>query len=212
MNKRFDLSKGLVVLLCALAIGIYYQWTALTHPYVTDGDVRTHIYWMLQFRDPELFPNDLLTEYAKNRQPWGIVLVYYVFSFLIDPILFSKILGIFLFIISSFYIFKLGEDTGDAPTGFLAFTLFAMTPTFFHPMTGGIPRAFGYPLMILFLYYLVKKDYPKSAVMMVLPCLFYPVIFFYRFLLISFHSSRFKAERFYSTVRRSRGTPLSWRY
>lgn len=168
----------LLIILCALIAGIYYQWPTLANPYVIDGDVRTHLDWMRQFRDPGLFPDDLLATYARNRQPWGIVCLYYFFSFLLDPILFAKILPVILLVIGSYYAFKLGQDKGDTGTGFLAAILFMMNPTFLGQMTGGLARSFGYPMMIAFLYYLVKNDGFKAAFVMVLACLFYPVIFF----------------------------------
>lgn len=178
MNKRIYIQIELLIILLALAIGINFQLPALINKYVINGDARQHIYWMQQFRDSGLFRNDLLTEYANNYQPWGFIFLYYLLSFIINPIIIGKILSSILFAISSLYVFKLVKYITTNYTGFLAALIFMITPTYLNRMDGGLPRAFGYPLVIIFLYYLIKKEYLKSSLTLVLQSLFYPMIFF----------------------------------
>ena len=132
---------------------------------------------MQQFRDGGLFKDDLLTEYAKFIQPWGFYFLYYILSFIIDPINISKILPVILLTISSLYLFKLVKHITNNYIGFLAALTFMATPIFLDSMVGGNPRSFGYPLLIIFLYYLIKNDYPKSSIILILQCLFYPIVF-----------------------------------
>lgn len=209
-NHKFPFSAELLIILCALVVGIYYEWPTLVNPYVIDGDVRTHIDWMRQFQDPDLFPNDLLATYARNRQPWGIVSLYYFISFLVDPVLFSKILPLILLAIGSYYAFKLGQDKSGTGTGFLAAILFMVNPTFLGEMTAGLGRSFGYPLMIAFLYYLIKKDGLKAAFVMILACLFYPIIYFLCFFayLFSFLKIRGRHLRLDLQASKSKGFVL----
>ena len=70
-----------LVALIALAIGTICQYDGLVNPYVINGDVPQHVYWMQQFRDSELFRNDLLTDFARSIQPWGAIAVYRLLSF-----------------------------------------------------------------------------------------------------------------------------------
>ncbi len=195
-NKLSGWPAAFLVIVCALALGIYYAWPALTNPYAIDGDVRTHIDWMRQFRDPSLFPNDFLMTYARYRQPWGLILLYYPVSFFFDPVFFSKILSLILLAMGSYYAFKLGEYKGSRSTGLLAAILFMTNPNFFVQMAGGLGRSFGYPLMMAFLYYLIKKDGLKAALIMVLGCLFYPVIFFLSFFTYLFSFVKIQDHRF----------------
>ena len=178
MNKKKYMHIEFLVIFLAIALAIKYQLPVLTNYYIINDDVRQHIYWMQQFHDSDLFKNGLLTEYAKRYQPWGFIFLYYLLSFIIDPITISRILPIVLFAISSLYLFKLVEYITDSYAGFLAVLVFMITPTYMDRMLGGLPRAFGYPFMILFLYYLIKKEYLKSSLILVLQSLFYPMIFF----------------------------------
>lgn len=164
-----------VLLLFALGIAFSSQWPALSRPDVMSDDVRQHIFWMHQFRDPALFQNDLLTLYSKNFQPWGFVAVYWLFSFFADPFLLSKLLPFGLLLVSVFYLYRLVRDLAGTFAGVVAALMFTVNPVFFMRMTGGLSRGFAYPLMIAFLYYLVRRDYLKTAAVFVLQCLFYPV-------------------------------------
>lgn len=176
MLKKTNINIELIVILLALVIGINSQFSALTNKYVINDDVMQHVYWMQQFRDNNLFKNDLLTEYAKNYQPWGYIFLYFILSFIIDPLILSKFLPIVLLIISTLYMYKLVKYITNTYTGFLAAFIFMITPTFINKMSGSLPRAFGYPLVLIFLYYLIKKDYLKSSLCMILQSLFYPMM------------------------------------
>ena len=176
-SSRFPLAE-LIVASIALAIGIYGQLPAFTNPYVLVDDFRQHLYWMRQFRDSALFQDDLLTEYAKHYQPWGFIFLYYVLSPIADPLVISKVLPLALFVLSSFYLFKLVRHIAGGYAGFLASLIFMTTFTYLDRISGGLPRSFGFPLLIIFLYYLTKKEYLKSSLLLVLQCLFYPTLFF----------------------------------
>ncbi|OGX19465.1 MAG: hypothetical protein A3K83_01690 [Omnitrophica WOR_2 bacterium RBG_13_44_8b] len=176
MNRRINILIGLTVVLLAIAASVNFQFPVFTSKYIVKDDVRQHIYWMQQFRDSDLFRNDLLTEYAKSYQPWGFIAVYYLLSFFIDPIVASKIMPIILVVLSSVYIFKLVRHIVNGYTGFLAALILMMTPHYLDRMTGGLPRSFAFPLVIMFLYYLIKRRYLQSSVILVLQSLFYPMI------------------------------------
>ncbi|MFB0561847.1 MAG: hypothetical protein ACETWM_11655 [Candidatus Lokiarchaeia archaeon] len=165
------------IIILAIGIGVMSQLPSFLNRYIINDDVMQHVYWMQQFRDGGLFKNDLLTVYAKNYQPWGFIALYYVFSFIIDPMIISKIIPIVLFVVSSLYLFKLVSEMTNNYTGFLSASIFMAAPIYLDRMVGGLPRAFGYPLLIIFLYYLIKKEYLKSSLVLILQCLFYPIVF-----------------------------------
>jgi len=178
MNRRFYMRAEFLIILLAFIIVINSQFSSLINRYVINDDVRQHIYWMQQFHDRGLFRNDLLTEYAKNYQPWGFIFLYYLFSFIADPLLISKILPIILFVLSSLYLFKLVKYLTNDYAALLAALFFMITPAYLERMSGGLPRAFASALLIIFLYYLIKREYMKSSLILLLQSLFYPMIFF----------------------------------
>jgi len=104
--KANYIKMELLVILLALAIGIYSQSSALVNKYMINDDAMQHIYWMRQFQNNGLFINDLLTENARYFLPWGFVFLYYASSYLIDPVIVSKFLALILFPISALYIYK----------------------------------------------------------------------------------------------------------
>lgn len=177
MHKISVFRLELLIVISAFALGAYYHLPALTDEYVINDDVRQHIYWMQQFGDSDLFRDDLLTAYAKNLQPWGIIFIYYIFSFIASPLTLSKILPIILFPVSALYMYKLLKIvTGSEYTGLIGALIFIITPAFFNYMAGGNPRSFSFPLLIIFLYYLIGKNYFISSVVMIAQCLFYPIV------------------------------------
>ncbi len=91
-------------------IGAHFQ--ALTHPYVVNDDVRQQVFWMARWLDPELFKGDLLAEYARHYVPWGVQGLYWLASWVVDPIAFSKILPGLLFVLLGFCLYRLGLNLG----------------------------------------------------------------------------------------------------
>ncbi len=87
----------LVVLLSSV-IFVSAHFQALTNYWVINDDVRQQIYWMQQWGDPQLFPADLLTDYARAYVPWGVKGLYRLASPLLDPQTFHRLLPILSYI------------------------------------------------------------------------------------------------------------------
>ncbi|MHB8066911.1 MAG: hypothetical protein ACYDIC_03310 [Desulfobaccales bacterium] len=81
----------LVVILSSV-IFFFAHFQALTNHWVINDDVRQQIYWMQQWGDSELFPGDLLTDYARAYVPWGVKGLYRLASPSLEPRTFSKLL------------------------------------------------------------------------------------------------------------------------
>lgn len=167
-----------LILFLALAIGILYHIPAFKNPYITtDGDITQYIYWMNQFYDNDLFQNDLLTKFARYYTSLGVTSLYYIFSFIIHPYLLSNILAIVLFVAGACYVYKLVLYISNSNAALLAGMLFILSGIFLDVILGAFPRAFGHPLIIIFLYYLIRKKHLHSATILIMECLFYPVAF-----------------------------------
>ncbi|MGB7910652.1 MAG: hypothetical protein WCF59_00340, partial [Desulfobaccales bacterium] len=81
---------------------------AWSSPYVINDDVRQQIFWMQQWLDPQLFRGDLLAEYARRYVPWGVQGLYWLATWVTDPISFSKFLPGLLFIFLALCLYRLG--------------------------------------------------------------------------------------------------------
>jgi len=154
----------------------------ISNPYIASGDQKQQLFWMYRFQDPELFKNDLLTDFLSSGklEPPGYSFLYRVASHFIDPLLFSKVIPILLVIISVLYMFRLGKSVGGGNVaGFVAGMLFicdVLVIGWGKHFKAGIPRSFAYPLFICFVYYFVSKKPAKASISLVLQSLFYPPI------------------------------------
>ncbi|MGH7793003.1 MAG: hypothetical protein ACREOB_11880, partial [Thermodesulfobacteriota bacterium] len=126
----------------------------ISNPYIASGDQKQQLFWMYRFQDPELFKNDLLTDFLSSGklEPPGYSFLYRVASRFIDPLLFSKVIPILLVIISVLYMFRLGKSLGGAEVaGFIAGMLFICEVFIIgwgKHFKAGTARSFAYPLFI----------------------------------------------------------------
>ena len=158
---------------------------AFSSEYVVQDDARQHVFWMRRFLDPELFPNDLIADYFQSVAPWGYTTLYQLFAAIgIDPILFSKFLPVVLDLVTTGYCFGVCLEILPVPmAGFIASLVLNQNLWCKEDLVSATPRAFIYPLLLAFLYYLLQQDRKRSRLTnSLLPCmavialqgLFYP--------------------------------------
>ena len=167
----------LYALLGALGVFVYSQWSALTNPYVIMDDVRQQTYWMQKWRDPELFQNDLLTDYAQNYVSWGVQAVYALTAPFIDPLQFGKILSGILYLLTAGFLFGLGSRFRDELTPVFVVCVFCFFGDFMERIAGGIPQSFGYPLLASYLYFLSGNNLIGAGLALLLASVFIPYVF-----------------------------------
>jgi hypothetical protein len=164
----------------SLGFAILYSYLGLQQAfsgdYVVQDDVRQHVYWMQRFIDPDLFPNDLITDYFQSLAPLGYAGVYRVAAVLgLEPILFSKVLPPVLDIILTIYCFYVCLQVFPVPAaGFASTILLNQSLWMGVDLASSTPRAFIYPLLLSFLYYLLRRSFWASLACIVLQGLFYP--------------------------------------
>ncbi|MEC4892302.1 MAG: hypothetical protein SAL07_04020 [Oscillatoria sp. PMC 1051.18] len=149
---------------------------AFSSEYVVQDDARQHVFWMLRFLDSELFPHDLIADYFQSVAPAGYTLLYRFAAELgINPLWLNKILPLILGLIATSYCFALCLQMLPIPmTGFIASLLFNQTIWYKDDLISGTPRAFIYPLLFAFLYYLARNSLLPCLVAIALLDLFYP--------------------------------------
>lgn len=174
---RFFLALSLgVCLVCA----ILQLRQAFAGAYVVQDDARQHVFWMRRFVDPELFPGDLIADYYQSAAPPAYAAVYRGVAALgIDPIVFSKILPPILGIISTLYCFAVTLELFPVPmAGFFAALFLNQNFWSTDDLASGTARAFFYPLVLAFFYYLVRGKMLPTLGAIALQGLFYPPAIF----------------------------------
>ena len=166
----------------SLAVTIFYGLVSyqygVSQDYVVQDDVRQHIVWLQKLIDPELFLDDYIAEYFESLAPLGFKYLYlYAAKLGIEPIWLARILPTILAIITAIYTYlSTLKILPKASTGFLA-TLFVNQLIWLNDdLITATPRAFLYPLLAAFLYYLSINSFIPCLILMLLQGWFYPHI------------------------------------
>ena len=167
-------------IMVALISGVVFvlaHFPALTNPLIINDDVRQQIYWMQQWQDPALFPGDFLTGYARAYVTWGVTGLYWLASWLVSPLVFSKLLPGFLFVFLALCLFRIGTNLSDRPLGWTMVACLWLMPFFLDNLAGGLARAFAAPLLALFwLGWQARRPWVMGGALL-LQALFIPYIF-----------------------------------
>ncbi|MBE9129145.1 MULTISPECIES: hypothetical protein [unclassified Coleofasciculus] len=149
---------------------------AFSSDYLVDSDARQHVFWMQRFLDPTLFPNDLITDYHQSIAPAGYTALYRIMAALgINPWVFNKVVPTILGLITTGYCFGTCLQLLPIPVaGFTASLLLNQTLWTTYTLVSGTPRAFVYPIVLAFLYYLLQRSLLPCLGAIALLGLFYP--------------------------------------
>jgi hypothetical protein len=168
----------------SLAFSAIYSILALreafSSKYVVQDDARQHVFWMLRFLDPELFPQDFIADYFQSVAPRGYTAFYQLMASVgINPLLFNKLLPLILGLITTSYCFGICLQMLPVPAaGFICSLLLNQCIWMKEDLISATPRAFAYPLFLAFLYYVLQRSRLGSAVAIALLGLFYPQYLF----------------------------------
>lgn len=170
--------KFIILLLGVISFAVVFavQQKALLNQYVFHDDCNQYTFSYYKLGDPQLFPDDLLTSYALRYNTKAVVLFYALLGKIIDPLALSKILPFVLCFLAALYAFLIGEETDRPDVGFLAAVLFIMHSWTFSCFSGGHAKAFAFPLLLSFLFYVIKKNYFVLSILLVLQIFTYPPV------------------------------------
>ncbi|ELS02873.1 hypothetical protein Xen7305DRAFT_00025910 [Xenococcus sp. PCC 7305] len=170
-NFWLSLSLGFTLFCGYLALreGFSSAW-------IVQDDARQHVFWMLRYLDPQLFPNDLIADYFQSVAPVGYTSLYKLAATVgIHPLVFNKLLPPVIGLIASWYGFLFCKQILPLPLGcFITSVLLNQALWMKDDMISGTPRAFVYPFLLAFLYYLAKRSLIPCAIAIALLGLFYP--------------------------------------
>jgi hypothetical protein len=149
---------------------------AFADDYIIQDDGRQHVFWMLRFLEPGLFPNDPITDYFQSLAPFGYTSLYKLTASLgINPLTFSKILPLLLGLTATGYCFGVTITFIPIPAaGFLAASLLNQNLWMNDNLASATPRAFVAPFFLMFLYYLIKRSVAGCLIAIALLASFYP--------------------------------------
>lgn len=175
--RRSGAWLGALVVLGALLLAAWAHRETLVRPYVVNNDSCQHVYWMQQWRHPQLFAGDLLTVYAREYQPWGWRALYRAVSPVVDPLALSRWLPLLLFAGCCGLVYRWASTVSGRYGGVLAAALFAASPLFLQKMAGGHPRAFAVPILLLTLVLLQDRRRRALGLVLAVASLLYPMAF-----------------------------------
>ncbi len=175
-------SKKMIFLFLLITVGAATVFCAgnfdiFSNKYFVNDDVRQQIFWMERWRDPQLFQNDFLTNYAETYVPIGVKAIYRTASLWFDPLIFSNILTAILFALTAGLWFAWGRVFGDNLTAFLVVVVYFLFTGFQYQMNGGLSRSFVFPLMILYLLLVSRGNLFYAGLVLFIQPFFNPYVF-----------------------------------
>jgi hypothetical protein len=180
MKKQFLTPTQLLwlSLLLSLALALFVERRVFFDLTAINDDVRNQAYWMLQIVDPNLFKHDLIADYF--TQPSlispAVWWIYALGSHWMTPLRFSQFLPFPLIVLSTFCLFKFAEKLRDTRYAFWVCTLFNLFIWTVRNFAGGLPRAFSYPLLFLFLWQYQNRNILGITLSLCLGSLIYPPV------------------------------------
>ena len=167
-------------LLCAVWFAGEGLRQAFSSHYVVQDDARQHVFWMERFIDGGLFPRDLSADYFQTVAPYGYTGLYRSMALLgIDPLLLNKLLPLVLGLVTTAYCFALCLQLLRVPSAaFISALLLNQSLWMQDDLVSATPRAFLYPLLMAFLYYLSCGSWYGCFAALALQGLFYPSVAF----------------------------------
>ena len=179
-SSQFSKHNWLFWFCLSMTFGVIYGLLALQEGFsgewIVQDDARQHVFWMLRYVDPELFPNDLIANYFQSVAPIGYTSLYRLAAGTgINPLVFNKLLPPIIGIICTYYSFALCQRIFPVPFAcFLSSLIFNQILWMKDDIISGTPRAFVYPLLLAFLYYLSKRSLLPCIATIALLGAFYP--------------------------------------
>jgi hypothetical protein len=167
--------EDVAVVLAALLATAHAEWRMLSDHLVVQTDAKIHEYWMRRFQDPALF-DDPLTEalLATGYSPPGFRLVYWLGSHVVDPVFLGELLPLVLQPLAVWLVFRIVRAHSPwRPAAWIASALF-LVPWDIHRFSGGHPRAFAQPIVLLAVFLLLSRRNLLAALVPPLGVLLYP--------------------------------------
>ncbi len=184
--NRFTVSVVYITIIFLLA----YALPSLLRMDIFPNDMQQFVSWSYSYQDPALFnARDLIKDYFSANSPIGYKLFYRAFATLIDPQVLGELLSLVLIGCAAFLSYLVGRQItnekhwgGLASLALFVFSIFhnnvhVRALDFISFMTGGLPRSFALPLILLSILSLLRRNFWLLGIAILLAALFYPPAF-----------------------------------
>ncbi len=154
---------------------MYVERIILFTPHVSATDTVLLEYWMRSFQDPGLFQDPLTHALVQTGYvPLGSQAVYWLASWVVNPIRFGASGVLVLAPLSTWLMFRIvREHTAWIPAAWLAAALFILSWQN-QRFSGTHPRAFAQPIVLLTVFLLLRGRTRWAAAVPAAGALFYP--------------------------------------
>lgn len=170
----------IIVCIFSLLVTFYCLNQSLFSKYKFYKDLRFNIYWMERARNPTSFKGDLIADFSDFFTS-PLLRWLYKAIFFIDVELLSKLLALPLCLLSSIYMYRLGDKIGRRYCGLFAGIIFVLAAWYnSNYLFFGIGnRGDFFPLLgVMFLYYFFIEGILGMALILILQSALYPPVFF----------------------------------
>jgi hypothetical protein len=173
--QRRDLLEQGALLVAAFLAALYAEWKIVTGGLTFQGDALLHEYWMRRFADGALFQDPLTESLLETGYgPPAFRAVYWLASQVVDPVSFGEILPLVLQPFAVWLLFRIVRaHVAWRPAAWIGAALF-LVPWEVHRFSGGHPRAFAQPIVLLALLLLLSRRNLVAALVPPIGLLLYP--------------------------------------
>ena len=170
----------LLSLAFAMLYGILFWRIAFEGPYAIQDDARQHVFWMWRYIDPSFFPDDLMADYFQSVAPVGYKALYRLATLVgINPFTFNKLLPPFIGLAGTVYTFYLALAIIPIPLiAFVNTLILNQGLWMWDELASGTPKGFSILLIVIFLFYVARRNLWGCAVAIVFQGFFYPHLVF----------------------------------
>lgn len=167
------------ILLAVLYVA-WNLWAFLPYcrnPALIDDDHRQHLLPFYAARYPEHFQDRLLVDYARAYLPIGYRALVAGAARFVDPVAFSKGLGIALLFLTAMFAFLAGRQLAGPVAGAITAVLALHSQFIIETTFSGLFRGFGFPLLFLFVWLWSARRLRMLLATLLLQSAFYPPVF-----------------------------------
>jgi hypothetical protein len=157
-----------------VAVFAWRQTSGFHDPHVMEWDARGFTLVAWRFHGTGLFPGDDVVDFAASWTTPLWRLVFWVGTLFTDPVTFSKLLPFALSAVVLWHGFQLGRRLHGPAVGAAVVLALAHCLFIWNRLQGGNPRAFAFPLVMMFLRYAATGGITGARVSLLLLGLGHP--------------------------------------
>lgn len=170
---------GLVVLALMIAyfLPLYVRHAVFAaNPSTLNASARQQFWPLMRYYDDQLFHNDVIADYFVASFPVGFKAVYATIGSMVDPRFLGRVLTYLLLGITVWAAARAARRIRGPAAGWAAAALCLGASLYLERMTGGLPRAFAFPLLAIAMLALARGKPILMTAVVILSAGFYPVV------------------------------------